>query len=436
MPSAFFTGLSGLRAHARSIEVIANNLANLNTISFKGSRADFRDLFYQQIGQSRSGVASQVGIGVAPITVSRRNEQGTIQNTGGLLDAAIQGVGFFIVEDAGLRQFTRAGNFQLNQSQQLVTINGELVQGWIRDNSGNIDTNLPIGDITLQGQSTIDPTATSEISIRGNLQAGSTTSFSRPIQIFDALGESHIVTMLFAPVAARAGASSSFDVSVLMPAADMILEGSGPPPTPPLADVDLVAGGPFPIDFDNSGTLIVPAIPYEVSLDMVAVVPAVEYTNGAADLLITWDLLDDLDQPSLSSFGAPSAITEIFQNGSAAAELISISIADGGRISGLFSDGRSLALAQIALARFPNAQSLLAVGNNNFIPTATAGAAVVGEANTAGLGSIVGLSLEFSNVDIAQEFTNLLTFQRGFQANSRVITTADELNQEALSLKR
>ena len=278
----------------------------------------------------------------------------------------IQGVGFFIVEDAGLRQFTRAGNFQLNQSQQLVTINGELVQGWIRDDSGNIDTNLPIGDITLQGQSTINPTATSEISIRGNLQAGSVSSFSRPIQVFDALGESHILTMLFTPVAARAGASSSFDVSVLMPAEDMILEGSGPPPTPPLADVDLVAGGPLPIDFDNSGTLIVPAIPYEVSLDMAAVVPAVEYTNGAADLLVTWDLLDDLDQPTLSSFGAPSAITEIFQNGSAAAELVSISIADGGRISGLFSDGRSLALAQIALARFPNAQSLLAVGNNNF----------------------------------------------------------------------
>ncbi len=97
MPSAFFTGLSGLRAHARAVEVVANNLANLNTLSFKSSRSDFRDLFYQQIGQSRSGVASQVGIGAAPITVSRRFEQGTIQNTGGLLDAAIQGEGFFVV---------------------------------------------------------------------------------------------------------------------------------------------------------------------------------------------------------------------------------------------------------------------------------------------------------------------------------------------------
>ena len=137
-----------------------------------------------------------------------------------------------------------------------------------------------------------------------------------------------------------------------------------------------------------------------------------------------------------TSFGTPSAVTELSQNGSAAAELTSLSIADGGDISGLYSDGRSLTLARLALARFTNPQTLLAVGNNAYVPTAAAGSATTGEANTAGLGSVVGLSLEFSNVDIAQEFTNLLTFQRGFQANSRVITTADELNQEALSLKR
>ncbi|MEZ5363010.1 MAG: flagellar hook basal-body protein [Bryobacterales bacterium] len=133
MPSPFFTGLSGLRAHSRAVEVVANNLANLNTIGFKGSRSDFRDLFYQQIGQSRSGVASQVGIGAAPVTVFRRFEQGTVQNTGGLLDAAIQGEGFFIVEDGDLTLYTRAGNFQLNHDQELVTVNGEMVQGWVRD---------------------------------------------------------------------------------------------------------------------------------------------------------------------------------------------------------------------------------------------------------------------------------------------------------------
>jgi flagellar hook protein FlgE len=433
MPSAFFTGLSGLRAHSRAVEVIANNLANLNTISFKGSRADFRDLFYQQIGQSRSGVASQVGIGVSPITVSRRFEQGTIQNTGGLLDAAIQGEGFFIVQADDLTQYTRAGNFQIDALQQLVTIDGAQVQGWIRDTAGVLDSNLPFGDITLQGQQTLDPTATSVMSIRANLQAGSVTSFSRPIQIFDALGESHILTMTFTPVIpARAGASSSFDLTVTIPPEDVIDEGTG---LPPVADIDVVSGTPFALDFDDSGALIVPATP-TITLDMASIAPAVEYANGAADMLIAWDLLDDLGQSTLTSFGSPSAVTELFQNGSAAAELTSISISDGGDLSGLYSDGRSLTLARLALARFTNPQTLIAVGNNNYVPTAAAGTPTTGEANTAGRGSVIGLSLEFSNVDIAQEFTNLLTFQRGFQANSRVITTADELNQEALSLKR
>jgi flagellar hook protein FlgE len=151
---------------------------------------------------------------------------------------------------------------------------------------------------------------------------------------------------------------------------------------------------------------------------------------------ITWNFLDDLLQPRISSVAAASAVTDLSQNGSASAELVSISVADGGLINGLYSDGRTMQLAQLALARFTNSQALQAVGNNNFIRTASAGEPLEGVANSGGLGSIVGLSLETSNVDIAKEFTDLLTYQRGFQANSRVITTADELNQETLNLKR
>ena len=153
-------------------------------------------------------------------------------------------------------------------------------------------------------------------------------------------------------------------------------------------------------------------------------------------MLVQWNLLDNLGQPRLTSVASPSAVTDIFQDGSASSELISIQIADSGQLNGIYSDGRTLLLAQLALARFTNPQALQAVGNNSYIPTTSAGLPITGTANQAGLGSIVGLSLEASNVDIAQEFTNLLTYQRGFQANSRVITTADELNQEALNLKR
>jgi len=160
------------------------------------------------------------------------------------------------------------------------------------------------------------------------------------------------------------------------------------------------------------------------------------YANGAAPLDITWDFLDAFNQPRITSVDAQSAVTDLTQDGSPSAELTAISIGDGGRINGTYSDGRTLLLAQLALARFTNPQALKATGNNNFLPSAAAGLPITGVPDTGGLGSVVGLSLEGSNVDIASEFTDLLTFQRGFQANSRVITTADELNQEALNLKR
>ena len=432
MPSPFFTGLSGLRAHSRAVEVVANNLANLNTIGFKGSRSDFRDLFYQQIGQSRSGVSSQVGIGAAPITVFRRFEQGTIQNTGGLLDAAVQGEGFFIVEDGELTLYTRAGNFQLNQDQEVVTINGEIVQGWVRDRSSNtVNTNLPRGPITLQGNDRIEPTATSVLSVNANLQTGSTQPFSRPIEIFDSLGAPHILTLTFTPTTPTGTNSAAYVISATLPANETIDLDTG---LTPLTDPDVVVG-PVVIEFDQNGALDA-ASPTSATLDMTGTTPNYAYANGAAPMNISWNFLDDLLQPRITSVAAASAVTDLSQNGSASAELVSISVADGGQINGLYSDGRSQQLAQLALARFTNSQALQAVGNNNYVRTDAAGEPLEGTANSGGLGSIVGLSLETSNVDIAKEFTDLLTYQRGFQANSRVITTADELNQEALNLKR
>ncbi len=432
MPSPFFTGLSGLSAHARAVEVVANNLANLNTIAFKGSRSDFRDLFYQQIGQSRSGVASQVGIGAAPISVSRRFEQGTIQNTGGLLDAAVQGEGFFIVRDGDLTLYTRAGNFQLNQDQEIVTLNGENVLGWVRDRTTNtVDTGTPPAPLTLQGNDRIEPTATTVLSVAANLQTGSTTPFSRPIEIFDTLGSPHILTLTFTPTAPTGTNSAAYAITATLPANETIDLGTN---ATPLADPNVVAPA-VTIEFDQNGVLS-GGSPTSATIDMTATAPNYAFANGAAPLNLTWNFVDALGIPRITSVAAASAVSDLQQNGSASAELVSIAVADGGIINGTYSDGRTLKLAQLALARFTNNQALQANGNNTFKRSAAAGEALVGEANTGGLGSIVGLSLETSNVDIAKEFTDLLTYQRGFQANSRVITTADELNQEALNLKR
>ena len=438
MPSAFLTALSGLRSHARAVEVIANNLANLNTFAFKGSRAEFRDLFYQTISLSRSGVASQASLGVAPITVSRRFEQGTVQNTGGLLDAAIQGEGFFIVKDNDLTQYSRAGNFQLNSDRVVVTINGEVVQGWNRNSTTEVvNTNLPIADISLAGNDTLEPDATSEISITANLSKNLTTDFTVPLQVFDSLGESHILTLTFTPIIPPTSAAGEFTVTVTIPAADVLDGSNATPATDPNILIDGGVPAAVSMEFDGKVILINPngtGNPYELNLD--TTVAGMTFANGADPLVIDWSLLNSLLQPTLTNFATDSSVSDLAQNGAPPAQLTSISIADGGKINGLYSDGRTLTLAQLSLARFTNAQTLLSVGNNNYVPTSASGLPVTGPANTGGLGSVLGLSLEFSNVDIAQEFTNLLTFQRGFQANSRVITTADELNQEALNLKR
>jgi len=416
--------------------VVANNLANLNTIAFKGSRSDFRDLFYQSVGQSRSGVVSQIGIGTAPISVFRRFEQGTVQNTGGLLDAAIQGEGFFIVRDGDLTQYSRAGNFQLNADRELVTINAEGVMGWTRDPStGQIRTGTE-EPINLQGQDRIEPTATSTLEVNANLQTGATATFSRPVEIFDSLGGSHVMTLTFTPLAPGAltpGSSAGYEISVTLPADEVIDTVSG---LAPLTDPNLVVGQPLVVEFDANGQLDTALSPTVIDIEMATQVPALRYANNAQDLDIEWNLLDIAGLPRVTSVAAASAITDLFQDGTPSAELVSISMADGGVMNGLYSDGRTLQLAQLAMARFTNTQALQAVGSNNFVRTAAAGEALVGRPNEAGRGSIIGLSLETSNVDIAQEFTNLLTYQRGFQANSRVITTADELNQEALNLKR
>ena len=436
MPSAFFTGLSGLQSHSQAVQVVANNLANLNTIAFKGSRSDFRDLFYQSVGQSRSGVVSQIGIGTAPISVFRRFEQGTVQNTGGLLDAAIQGEGFFIVKDGDLTQYSRAGNFQLNAARELVTINAEGVMGWTRDPStGQIRTGTE-EPINLQGQDRIEPTATSTLEVNANLQTGATATFSRPVEIFDSLGGSHVLTLTFtplAPAALTAGSSAGYEISVTLPADEVIDTVTN---LPPLSDPNLVVGQPLIVEFDANGQLDIAISPTVIDIEMATQAPALRYANNAQDLDIEWNLLDLAQAPRITSVAAASAITDLFQDGTPSAELVSISMADGGVMNGLYSDGRTLQLAQLAMARFTNTQALQAVGSNNFVRTAAAGEALVGRPNEAGRGSIIGLSLETSNVDIAQEFTNLLTYQRGFQANSRVITTADELNQEALNLKR
>jgi flagellar hook protein FlgE len=425
MPSSFSTALSGLRGNSDAVNVVANNLANMNTIAYKTSVAEFADLIYQQIGQNNAGVPFQVGLGTAPINVIRRFDQGTIQSTSGLLDAAIQGTGFFIVRQGEANFYTRAGNFQLNKEGQLVDGSSDLVQGWIENASGVVNTNLPVGDIVIPVGQTLAPIATGQVQLRMNLDATATTGalFSAPLQVFDSLGNTHTLTFSFTK------AATGWDLDVTLPGADV---GSTN------ATESILTGAPVNVTFDANGVLVNPNSPpptpppFNLPLDSSAFTLA----DGASPLNISWNLLDSLGNPEVTQFAQASAVSSTSQDGRASAQLNSVSITDGGKVMGAFSDGQTKQLAQIALAAFVSPGTLAAVGGNKYAVSTASGTPAIGAADTGGRGSIVGSSLEASDVDIATEFTSLMTFQRSFQANSRVITTADQLNQEAINLKQ
>jgi flagellar hook protein FlgE len=425
MPSSFSTALSGLRGSSDAVNVIANNLANMNTIAYKASVAEFSDLIYQQVGQNNAGVPFQIGLGTAPISVIRQFDQGTIQNTSGLLDAAIQGAGFFVVRRGDATLYTRAGNFQLNKLGQLVDSSSDAVQGWVQDASGTVNTNLPVGDIVIPVGQTLAPKATSLVRLGANLSATAANgdTFSAPLQVFDSLGSPHILTFTFTK------AASGWNLDVTIPGADV---GSAN------ATESILTNAPVNITFDQNGILVNPGTPppspppYNLTIDS----SAFNLADGAAPLNITWSLLDPQGNPTITQFAQASAVATTSQDGLASAQLTTVSIADGGKVVGTFSDGQTKVLAQIALATFISPLTLAAVGGNNYIVSSASGTPAIGTADTGGRGSVVGASLEFSNVDIAREFTALMTAQRSFQANSRVITTADDLNQEAINLKR
>lgn len=425
MPSSFYTALSGLRGHASQVDVIANNLANLSTIGFKASTAQFSDLIYQQLGLNRAGVASQIGLGTAPVSVVRSFEQGTVQTTGGVLDAALQGAGFFVIRRDDATLFSRAGNFQLNRFGQLITGSGGFVQGWLRDASGAVNPNLPVSDIVIPVGQSLPPVTTTLLRMGLNLNSNTVVgnSFSAPLQVFDSLGSPHILTFTFTKAAA------GWNVDVTIPGADV---GTANPTE------SVLTGAPVNITFDQNGILVNPSVPpptpppYNLPISSAALT----FTNGAAPLAITWNLINPQGVPTLTQFAQTSAVATTTQNGFPSAQLTSVSIGDGGSVLGTFSDGQTKELARLAVATFIAPSTLSAIGDNLFSVSSTSGTPAVGPADSGGRGSVLGGALEYSNVDIAREFTNLMTAQRGFQANSRVITTADEINQEAINLKR
>jgi len=418
MFTSFSTALSALSALSTGVDVVGNNLANLNTPGFKTSVVSFHDLVTQSVGAGLG--ETQVGFGVARPVTLRQFSQGAIQASSGALDAAIQGDGFFVLRDSGgAILYTRGGNLQVDKAGNLVTSTGESLMGWF-DIGGAVDTNKAIGNIVIPVGTLKPPKATTSFSADLNLDSSAVAGdkFSTPLRAYDSLGNEHVLTITFT----RNATPGTWDLSVTLPGEEVQGGTAGTP-----FSVNLT---PASISFDSNGALTDPASPDGIKLD------AIPLANGAADLDLTWDLYTPAGAARLTQFAQASAVSANEQDGWAAAQMTRVGIGDGGKILAQYSNGQQTVVGQLALASIRNPESLIAVGNNNYQLSAKSATPAIGLPGTGGRGQVLGGAVEFSTTDIAREFTNLIVLQRGYQANSRVVTAVDELSQETINLKR
>lgn len=409
---AFSIALSALSADSTAIDVVGNNLSNLNTTGYKDVAVNFQDLMSQTLGSGLN--PGQVGMGVGQIGTISNYTQGTIQTTNGPMDAAIEGNGFFVVHNAANQTlYTRDGSFQVNGSGNVVTATGQTVQGWSAVN-GVINSNGPVGSLSVPLGSTVAATPTTTMSLSVNLDSTSAAgaTYSAPIQVFDSQGASHTLTVNFTETAANA-----WSYTVTIPAADLPTGGK----------TTLASGN---MTFDANGNLLTPAAssdPQTITVGALA--------DGATIGPIGWSLWNSTGTtPQITQYAEASGVGSTNQNGVAAGQITNVSLANGGLLMATYSNGQQVTVGQVAMASVPNPESLLSVGDNNLQASATTGSIAVGAANTGGNGQILAGSLESSTVDIASEFTNLLTYERSYQAASRVISTADQMLQDTVGL--
>ena len=407
--SSFSTPLTGLLANEQALNIVGDNIANMNTQGFKSNSVLFEDAMNQ------ASTSLQIGAGVGRTVTERSFTQGSLNATGGATDAAIQGNGFFVLQNgAGNTTYTRDGSFTVNASGQLVTPTGELVEGWSATN-GVVNTSGAISPITVPSVSSQAPTPTANITASVNLNASTAVggAFSVPIQVVDSLGSTHTLTVNFKNTAPL---SWSYDVTI--PGTDVTGGVAGTP-------TSLTTGT---LTFNSAGVLTSPAAGSPVALTSPAL------ANGAAALTVNWNLYDSGGNPLLTQYASTSTTTATTQDGIQAATVTGTSLQNGGLLVATFSDGSQRTVAQLALASVPNPDSLLALANNQFALGAGTATPSVGASGTGTRGSIVGGSLESSNVDMATQLTNLIIYQRAYQADSKALTSIDQMQQTLLAL--
>ncbi|MBM7094179.1 flagellar hook protein FlgE [Bacillus sp. H-16] len=395
MIRSMYAGIGGMKNFQTKLDVIGNNISNVNTHGFKSGRATFQDLVSQQLsgastaGDNRGGRnPQQVGLGTTLSSIDSVQTQGSIQSTGRDLDLGISGDGFFIAADGNQNYYTRAGNFYLDQQGNLVNSEGMRIQGYPADGDGVID-DTQLGNLLIQSGAGTAPQATENATLRGNLNAEGDIGAARPMQflVYDELGRTHSVPVEFVKTG-----DNSWSVTVNQ-ATTQLNFASGQLGDDATMEVQLPLGDAADIEFQ-------------------------------------------LDFSQLTQYASPSNVEIDEVDGNQEGVLESYSISSSGEINGVFSNGDVRLLGQIATANFNNPAGLTKAGSNMFQVSNNSGNPQVGVPGNGGRGELMVAGLEMSNVDLSQEFAEMIVSQRGFQANTRMITTSDELLQELVNLKR
>ena len=412
MMRSMFSGVSGLRIHQTMMDTIGNNIANINTIGYKSSTVSFQSMLSQTIkgasgpnNETGGSNPIQVGLGAKMSSIDFNFVQGNLQSTGKITDMAIQGEGFFIVRSGIGIYYTRAGNFAFDSDGNLVNpSDGSIVQGWLAESNGTINTNTALVNLNIPINQTIQPNATTMITYSGNLPSNATVGdvFYAPIQVIDSQGNSHDLNVEFTKAAAN-----EWDWEVTEPSSGIVSGDSGS------------------IDFNSDG-----------SIDAITGGPLVFDPSGADQMSIAFNFgtVDQVD--GITQFATSATVAAISQNGNISGSLQSISIGGSGEITGVFSNGQNRLLGQIGLALFTNPSGLISVGNSFFAESNNSGVAIIGEPDSGGRGQIIVGTVEMSNVDLSKEFADMIVAQRGFQANSKIISASDEMLQVLVNMKK
>lgn len=424
---SILAAVSGIQANQTYLDGIGNNIANADTIGYKSSQVQFQDLLAEQISGASGPPAGGGSAGVNPVAIGSgvrvaanqvNLQEGSLEQTGTPTDVAIQGSGYLVVQSGGAQMFTRNGSLTTDANGDLATQEGGLIQGWQANGAGVVNTNTPLTSIKIPTGETIGATATSTMTLGGNLPAwngvGAAPTETTTLNAYDALGDIVPVTLTFTGTAT----ANQWTVQGTVPK-----PGGGTdtlwttPPTiafsPASGQVASVTGATTNPD----GSLSLP----------VSTMPA-GYTFPAGDTL-SFTFPPPSSASAVTQFAAASTIAMSSQNGFASGTLQSYSIGSDGTITGSFSNGATLSLGQIALANFSNAGGLADQGGGLYATSPNSGQALIGTPGTGGRGALLGGELEQSNVDLGTELTNLITAQEAYTANTKVLTTSSQVIQ-------